>query len=44
LLVRMRQAATTAEEPSVQKGLRHFLKVALPAFVWVKNTELMYKK
>jgi len=27
LLVRMRQAATTADEPSVQKGLRHFLKV-----------------
>src|SRR4051812_17429096 len=27
LLVRMRQAAATAGEPSVQKGLRHFLKV-----------------
>jgi Transposase, Mutator family len=27
LLVRMRQAAATAEDPSVQKGLRHFLKV-----------------
>jgi hypothetical protein len=27
LLVRMRQAAATADEPSVQKGLRHFLKV-----------------
>jgi hypothetical protein len=27
LLARMRQAATMAEEPSVQKGLRHFLKV-----------------
>lgn len=27
LLVRMRQAAATTEEPSVQKGLRHFLKV-----------------
>ena len=27
LLVRMRQAAATTDEPSVQKGLRHFLKV-----------------
>jgi hypothetical protein len=27
LLVRMRQAAAAADEPSVQKGLRHFLKV-----------------
>jgi hypothetical protein len=27
LLVRMRQAAATADEPSVPKGLRHFLKV-----------------
>jgi hypothetical protein len=27
LLVRMRRAAATTEEPSVQKGLRHFLKV-----------------
>src|SRR5947209_6445728 len=27
LLVRMRQAAATADEPSVQKGLGHFLKV-----------------
>jgi hypothetical protein len=27
LLVRMRQAAATTEEPSVQKGLLHFLKV-----------------
>ena len=27
LLVQMRQAVATAEEPSVQKGLRHFLKV-----------------
>jgi hypothetical protein len=27
LLVRMRQAAATTDEPSVQKGLQHFLKV-----------------